>query len=57
MQNTARRPKITVSDDGNGIVSQTRALLLTQTARITGLGATSTSGRPCWRRQESARHG
>ena len=39
MQNTARRPKITVSDDGSGIVSHAGALLLTETARITGLAA------------------
>lgn len=39
MQNTARRPKIMVSDDGSGVVSQAGALLLTETARITGLGA------------------
>jgi hypothetical protein len=37
MQNTARRPKITVSDDGQGIVSHAGALLLTETARVTGL--------------------
>ena len=39
MQNTARRPKITVSDDGPGIVSHAGALLLTETARVTGLQA------------------
>ena len=33
MQNTGRRPKISVSDDGSGIVSQAGALLLTETAR------------------------
>lgn len=37
MQNTARRPKITVSDDGTGIVSHASALLLAETARISGL--------------------
>jgi hypothetical protein len=37
MQNTARHPKITVSGDGSGIVSQAGALLLTQTLRVTGL--------------------
>jgi hypothetical protein len=39
MQNTARRPKITVSADGGGIVSHAGAVLLTETARITGLAA------------------
>ena len=39
MQNTARHPKITVSADGKGIVSQAGALLLTETLRVTGLGA------------------
>jgi hypothetical protein len=33
VQNTAIRPKITVSADGSGIVSQGGALLLTETAR------------------------
>src|SRR5487761_1510981 len=37
MQDTARRPKITVSADGPGIVSQAGALLLTQTLRVAGL--------------------
>ncbi len=37
MQLTARRPKITVSADGTGIVSQAGGLLLTQTLRVTGL--------------------
>ena len=50
MQNTARRPKIMVSDDGSGIVSQAGALLLTQTARITGLGAGLSAGLARWRR-------
>jgi len=39
MQNTARRPKFTVSDDGTGIVSHAGGLLLTETARVTGLQA------------------
>jgi hypothetical protein len=39
MQNTARRPKFAVSDDGNGIVSHAGAVLLTETARVTGLQA------------------
>ena len=49
MQNTARRPKITVSGDGSGIVSQAGALLLTETARITGLCAALSSGLSRWR--------
>jgi hypothetical protein len=37
MQLTARRPKIMVSVDGTGIVSQAGGLVLTQTLRATGL--------------------
>ena len=37
MKVTATRPKITVSADGKGIVSQAGALLLTQSMRATGL--------------------
>jgi Transposase DDE domain group 1 len=37
MQLTARRPKIVVSADGTGIVSQAGGLLLTQALRVTGL--------------------
>jgi hypothetical protein len=54
MQNTARRPKIMVSDDGSGIVSQAGALLLTQTARTTGLGAGLSAGLARWRRSRAA---
>jgi len=39
MRNTVRRPKILVSADGAGIVSHAGALLLTETARVTGLQA------------------
>ena len=47
MKVTARRPKITVPDDGSGIVSQAGALLLTQALRTTGLdrGLTAALGR------------
>jgi hypothetical protein len=34
VQNTARRPKITVSADGKGLVSQAGAVLLAEAARI-----------------------
>ena len=54
MQNTARRPKIMVSDDGSGIVSQAGALLLTQTARMTGLSAGLSAGLARWRRSRAA---
>ena len=37
MQLTARRPKIMVSADGTGILSQAGGLVLTQTLRATGL--------------------
>jgi hypothetical protein len=49
MQNTARRPKITVSDDGTGIVSHAGALLLAETARISGLQAGLSEGLSRWR--------
>jgi len=39
MQNTACRPKITVSADGSGIVSHAGAVLLTRVLRVTGLDA------------------
>ena len=38
MKNTACRPKIIVSADGSGMVSQAGALLLTQVLRVTGPG-------------------
>src|SRR5258708_12825902 len=49
MQNTGRRPKISVSDEGLGIVSQAGALLLTETARITGLGGNLSAELARWR--------
>jgi hypothetical protein len=53
MQNTVRRPKITVSDDGRGIVSQAGALLVTETARVTGLRAGLSAGLGRWRRSRA----
>jgi hypothetical protein len=49
VKNTVRRPKITVSADGTGIVSQGGGLLLTSTLRATGLdrGLSASLGR--WR--------
>ena len=49
MQNTARRPKITVSADGKGVVSQAGALLLAETLRVTGLGQGLADGLARWR--------
>jgi hypothetical protein len=49
VQNTARRPKITVSADGRGLVSQAGTLLLAEAARITGLGQGLTGGLARWR--------
>ena len=49
MNNTARRPKITVSCDGQGIVSQAGALLLAETLRVSGLGAGLAAGLARWR--------
>ena len=49
MQNTGRRPKTVVSGDGSGIVSHAGALLLTETARITGLQTGLSAGLGRWR--------
>jgi hypothetical protein len=49
MQNTARRPKIAVAADGPRIVSQAGALLLTETARVTGLQAGLSAALGRWR--------
>jgi hypothetical protein len=49
VKNTARRPKITVSADGQGLVSQAGALLLAETARVTGLGEGLSAGLAPWR--------
>jgi hypothetical protein len=49
VQNTARRPKFAVSDDGQGIVSHAGGLLLTETARVTGLSAGLTRALGRWR--------
>jgi Transposase DDE domain group 1 len=49
MHNTARRPKIAVSADGSGIVSQAGAVLLTEAVRVTGLGSGLSAGLGRWR--------
>jgi hypothetical protein len=49
VQNTARRAKITVSADGQGLVSQAGALLLAETVRVTGLGGRLSGGLVRWR--------
>jgi hypothetical protein len=49
MQKTARRPRILVSADGTGIVSHAGGLLLTETARVTGLQAGLSAGLGRWR--------
>jgi hypothetical protein len=49
VQNTARMPKITVSADGEGLVSQAGALLLAETLRVTGLGAGLSAQLARWR--------
>jgi Transposase DDE domain group 1 len=56
MQNTARRPEMTVSADGRGIVSQAGALLLTETARVTGLAAGLSAGLARWRAPRAIHH-
>ena len=49
MQNTASRNKITVSADGQGLVSQAGMLLLAEAARVTGLGEGLSAGLARWR--------
>jgi Transposase DDE domain group 1 len=49
VQNTARRPKITVSADGKGLVSQSGGLLLAETLRVTGLGEGLAGALARWR--------
>jgi Transposase DDE domain group 1 len=49
MKITARRPKVTVSADGTGIVSQAGAVLLTQTLRATGLDRGLSAALERWR--------
>jgi Transposase DDE domain group 1 len=49
VNNTARRPKITVSADGKGLVSQAGGLLLAEALRVTGLGRGLSTGLARWR--------
>jgi hypothetical protein len=56
MQLTARRPKIVVSADGAGIISQAGGLLLTQALRATGLDRGLDTALERWR-QPRAVHG
>jgi hypothetical protein len=49
MKVTAARPKITVSADGSGIVSQAGALVLTQAMRATGLDRGLAAALERWR--------
>src|ERR1022692_3204597 len=54
MHRTARRPKIVVSADGTGLVSQAGGLLLTQTLRATGLDRGLTAALERWRAPRAA---
>ena len=49
VNDTASRPKITVSADGQGLVSQAGTLLLIETMRVTGLGDGLSGGLARWR--------
>ena len=49
MNNTVRRPKITVSADGTGLVSQAGGLLLAEAFRVTGLCEGLSEGLARWR--------
>jgi hypothetical protein len=54
MQLTARRPKIMVSADGTGIVSQAGGVLLTQALRVTGLDRGLDAALEKWRPARAA---
>jgi hypothetical protein len=56
MKVTARRPKITVSVDGTGVVSHAGALLLAQTMRATGLDQAMTAALARWRPPRAVHH-
>ena len=49
MKNTSRRPKITVTGGGSGVVSQAGGLLLTGMLRVTGLDQGLSAGLARWR--------
>jgi Transposase DDE domain group 1 len=49
VKNTSRRPKITVTADGSGLVSQAGAVLLTRALRVTGLDVGLSAGLARWR--------
>ncbi len=49
MNDTVRRAKITVSADGQGLVSHAGALVLLETVRVTGLGRGLAGGLARWR--------
>jgi hypothetical protein len=49
VKNTSRRPKITVTADGSGVVSQAGAVLLTRALAVTGLEAGLSAGLARWR--------
>jgi hypothetical protein len=54
MHRTARRPKIVVSADGTGLVSQAGGLLLAQTLRATGLDRGLSGALERWRAPRAA---
>jgi DDE family transposase len=49
VKNTSRGPKIMVTGDGSGIVSQAGAVLLTRALRVSGLDASLSAGLARWR--------
>jgi Transposase DDE domain group 1 len=49
VKTTSRRPKITVTADGSGVVSQAGGLLLTRALQVTGLDAGLSAGLARWR--------
>ena len=55
MQLSASRPKIIVSADGTGIVSQTGGLLLTRALRVTGLDRGLEAALERWRPARAVR--
>jgi hypothetical protein len=56
MQLTARTPKIMVSADGKGIISQAGGLLLMRTLRLTGLDSGLSGALRRWRAPRPSSH-
>jgi Transposase DDE domain group 1 len=56
VKNSARSSKVTVSADGQGLVSQAGAVLLWETLRVTGLGRGLSAALEPWRAPRAVHH-